>query len=146
MADTAPQSAASHARWRPSYHFITGPILLANVINAAVQLRHGIRWDTVFPVLLAVALVLLYFHARLMALSVQDRVIRLEERLRLRELLPAALQPRIAEFTVPQLVGLRFASDAELPALAERVLAEGITTKKEIVAMIRTWRPDHQRA
>jgi hypothetical protein len=88
----------------------------------------------------------MFFFARLFALAVQDRVIRLEERLRLERLLPPDLQPRIQDFATAQLVALRFASDAELPALARKVLAENITDRKVIKRMIQNWRPDYQRA
>jgi hypothetical protein len=77
---------------------------------------------------------------------VQDRVIRLEEQLRMQRLLPDGLKSRIGEFTTPQLVALRFASDAELPALARRVLDEKLTRKRDIKALIQTWRPDELRA
>jgi hypothetical protein len=91
-------------------------------------------------------LLLLLFLARLMALSVQDRVIRLEEQMRMRELLPADLTPRINEFTVKQLVGLRFASDAELPELARQVLDGKLVEQKAIKQAVKNWRADHQRA
>jgi len=77
---------------------------------------------------------------------VQDRVIRLEERLRCERLLPADLKPRIAEFTVSQLVALRFASDAELPALARKVLDEKISERKPIKQLVKNWRADYLRA
>jgi len=91
-------------------------------------------------------LVLLFFVARVMALTVQDRVIRLEERLRMRALFPADLQARIDEFGVKQLVALRFASDQELPALARKVLDEKIADQKAIKKMVTSWRADDQRA
>ena len=81
-----------------------------------------------------------------MVLKVQDRVIRLEERLRYERVLPADLKPRIGEFTVSQLVSLRFASDAELPALARKVLEEKMNERKAIKRMVKTWRPDYSRA
>jgi len=83
--------------------------------------------------------------ARAFALGVQDRVIRLEERLRLEGALTGDLRARIGDFTTEQLIGLRFASDAELEELAGRVLAEGISDRKAVKAMVKAWRPDHQR-
>ena len=102
------------------------PLLLVyfiGTIYAAVTTRSLLAH---LDMMLAVALILLALSARMMAVTVQDRVIRLEERLRMRALLPADLQPRIEEFTVPQLVALRFASDEELPALAREVLDKHI--------------------
>ncbi len=92
------------------------------------------------------ALILLALSVRMMAMTVQDRVIRLEERLRMRALLPADLQPRIDEFAVAQLVSLRFASDEELPALAREVLEKRIEDRKAIKQMVKRWRADHLRA
>jgi hypothetical protein len=97
-------------------------------------------------VLVAVALVRLALYARGFALRVQDRVIRLEMRLRLHELLPADLRPRIAEFSMPQLIAMRFAGDEELPALAAAVLNDRITDTTRIKKMITTWRADDLRA
>ena len=96
--------------------------------------------------LLAIAFILLAFYSRIFALTVQDRVIRLEMRLRMQQLLPAELRPRIPEFGVNQLVALRFASDAELPALAKKVLDEKLNDRKAIKQMIRDWQPDMLRA
>jgi hypothetical protein len=95
-------------------------------------------------ILLAVALLILVFKTRLYALKVQDRVIRLEERLRLRQLLQEPLRSRIPELTEGQLIGLRFASDAELPALVERALKEKLS-RSDIKKSIKTWRPDNWR-
>ena len=97
-------------------------------------------------VLLALALIAGFLSARRFALAVQDRVIRLEERLRYQRLLPADLQPRIEEFTVAQLVSLRFASDAELPALARKVLDEKMQERKAIKQLVKNWKPDYLRA
>jgi hypothetical protein len=93
-----------------------------------------------------VALLLLALYARTFALTVQDRVIRLEMQLRLQNLLPADLHPRIPEFTTSQLVALRFASDSELPDLARKVLAEKLSERKAIKQLIRDWQPDNLRA
>jgi hypothetical protein len=97
-------------------------------------------------VIVAAALLLGFLSARTFALTVQDRVVRLEERLRLAALLPVDLQPRVGEFTLEQLVALRFASDAELPALARKVLDDQINDRKAIKQMVKTWRPDYLRA
>jgi hypothetical protein len=99
-----------------------------------------------FSVLFAAALFLAALYGRLFALAVQDRLIRLEEQLRFARLLPADLQPRIGEFTAGQMVALRFASDAELPALARKVLDEKLTERKAIKQQIKNWRGDYFRA
>jgi hypothetical protein len=97
-------------------------------------------------VLMALALFMLAFFARVFALTVQDRVIRLEMRLRLAEVLPVDLRPRIPEFTVAQLVSLRFASDSELPALARKVLDEKLDNRKAIKQLVKDWQGDYLRA
>ena len=89
---------------------------------------------------------LLALYARMFALAVQDRVIRLEMQLRMQGVLPANLRARIPEFTLNQLVALRFASDAELPALAGKVLGENLNDRKTIKRMIQNWRADDLRA
>ncbi len=95
---------------------------------------------------MAVALVLVALYSRMFALTVQDRVIRLEMTLRLEKLLPADLKPRIGELTVNQFASLRFASDAELPALARKVLDEKLDDRKAIKQLIKEWRADELRA
>jgi hypothetical protein len=141
-----PQSFKSHARIVPLFHGFAFPIVAINMFWGFYRAYTRPSWDTAIAALLGMALVALFFFARIFALTVQDRVIRLEMRLRLRELLPADLQPRIAEFTRGQLVAMRFASDAELPALARRVLDDGLTDKKAIKQLIRDWQADHLRA
>ncbi len=106
----------------------------------------GFSLDAFISVLTAAALLMLMFYARTFALKVQDRVIRLEERMRLEKLLPDDLKPRIGEFTSGQLVAMRFACDAEIPGLARRVLVENIKGGKAIKQMVQTWRPDYLRA
>jgi hypothetical protein len=100
----------------------------------------------VISVVVAAALFVGIGTVRGMVLKVQDRVIRLEERLRFERVLPADLHPRIGEFTIDQLVALRFASNAELPELARKVLDEKLNDRKAIKQMIKTWRPDYARA
>jgi len=97
-------------------------------------------------VVVAAALLVGFITVRVMALRVQDRVIRLEERLRCERVLPADLRPRVGEFTVNQLISLRFASDAELPALARKVLDEKMSERKPIKQLIKNWRADYLRA
>jgi hypothetical protein len=140
------QSFQNHTRLVPTFHFVVFGIFAVNLIY---QVYSAIRYPSfaaLMTALMAVAFVLLFFHARLFALAVQDRVIRLEERLRMERLLPAELKPRIGEFTVSQLVALRFASDAELPELARKVLDEKIAERKAIKGLVKTWRPDFLRA
>ena len=95
--------------------------------------------------LFCVGAMIIAFYARVFPLGVQDRVIRLEERLRMERLLPHELRDRIPDFTTEQLVGLRFTSDEELTDLARRVLYEDISDRKEIKGAVRNWRADHQR-
>jgi hypothetical protein len=106
----------------------------------------GFSLDGFISVVVALALALGFLSTRRMALSVQDRVIRLEERLRYERLLPADLKPRIGDFTVSQYASLRFASDAELPALARKVLDEKLNERKTIKQLIKSWKPDYLRA
>lgn len=146
MAQEKVQSFENHARFMPLFHFFVLPVLLINFILSLVQLRNGITFASLWGVVLAVALALLALCARLFALSVQDRVIRLEMRLRLAGLLPSDLQPRIGEFTVGQLVSLRFAGDDELPALARQVLQEKLDDRKAIKRRVKNWQGDFLRA
>jgi hypothetical protein len=146
MADKVPQQFENHARILPAYHYVAFPLFALNFFYTLYQVVTAFSWGNLVAFALAVALVLLFFVARVMALTVQDRVIRLEERLRMRALLPADLQPRIEEFTVRQLVALRFAGDQELPALARKVLDEKIADQKAIKKLVSSWRADHLRA
>jgi hypothetical protein len=146
MSQEKMQNFANHARFVPAFHFFIAPVLLINFIWSLVQLRNGFGFASVMSVLVAAALVALAFAARLFALAVQDRVIRLEMRLRLVRLLPADLQPRITEFSVGQLVSLRFAGDEELPALARQVLEEKLDDRKTIKRRIKNWQGDFLRA
>jgi len=139
------QSFANHARMVPLYHYVTSPLILLVLIWSVVRLVQVPSTDRLFLFLMALGLMLAAYWARAFALGVQDRVIRLEERLRLEGALTGDLRARIGDFTTEQLIGLRFASDAELEELAGRVLAEGISDRKAVKAMVKAWRPDHQR-
>jgi Family of unknown function (DUF6526) len=144
MANTTPQSYANHTRRDPPFHFFLVPLCIAAVILSVNLLVRHQRMASILWVLLAIGLFMTAFKARIYALKVQDRLIRLEERLRLAMLLPEAGRARIGELTESQLVALRFASDAELPALAMRALNEGLTSK-QIKTSIQSWRPDYFR-
>jgi hypothetical protein len=143
----AEQNFGNHTKVFPPFHFFVLPVLF---INLGVQIYwlkvFWFSYTGVLGVLMALALILGFLSARLFALSVQDRVIRLEERLRYQRLLPADLQPRIGDFTVAQLVSLRFASDTELPALARKVLDEKMQERKAIKQLVKNWKPDYLRA
>jgi hypothetical protein len=151
MAEEKNQSLAHHTRWDPAFHFFIAPVF---VLGLAMSLMHFFahinegdfrdHFHSFLIVLLAAALLTLVFKTRLYALKVQDRVIRLEERLRLTQLLQEPLRSRIPELTVDQLCGLRFASDAELPKLAERTLNEKLS-RADIKKAIQNWRPDYWR-
>ena len=136
---------ANHLRFVPPYHYVAGPIFLINLGWTAYGLFSEFSFESVLKLLVALALVILFLFARLFALKAQDRVIRLEMRLRMRELLPGDLQERINDFTPTQMVGLRFASDAELPELARKVLEDNITTATPIKRLVTDWQDDHHR-
>jgi len=141
------QNLGNHGKYVPVFHFFAIPVFVTNFVWSLVRLWHlGLSFAGIFGVILAAALVILVFEARLFALAVQDRVIRLEERLRYGQVLPADLQARTGELTTNQIVSLRFASDAELPALMRKVLDEKLVQRKAIKQLIKTWRPDYQRA
>jgi hypothetical protein len=138
------QDFTHHTRWDVLYHFIASPIALFNVI---IQARHAYYAPTryaLWNVVLSIGFFAIVWSARIMALTVQDRVIRLEMRLKLRELgVPDA---DIRRITVRQFVGLRFASDAELPGLVQRVVKGELVEQKDIKAAIKDWQADWQRA
>jgi hypothetical protein len=141
----APQTFENHAKMVPLYHFVTFGLLVVNLGWASTLLFRNFSTGTVVGFLLALALIFVFFFARVFALGVQDRVIRLEERLRMERLFADDLKARIQDFTTEQLIALRFASDEELPALARRVLDEGIADRKTIKQAVKNWRADHQR-
>jgi hypothetical protein len=146
MAEQISQNYANHVRRLPPL-YATGALVLAiNVLWAIYVAVRNLSIGTVLHVVVAASLVVLFVFSRTFALSVQDRVIRLEERMRLERLLPAELRPRIGEFSVQQLVGLRFAGDTELPALAREVLDGKLKELDEIKRAVKDWRADWQRA
>ena len=146
MAQTTPQTFENHTRIVRAYHMGAFPLLVINLLWSAYRVIGSFSADAVVALLLAIALLLIFYHSRIFALRVQDRVIRLEMRLQMEKLLPPDLRARIPDFTVGQLVALRFASDEELPDLARKVLAENLTDRKTIKRMIKKWNPDYLRA
>jgi Family of unknown function (DUF6526) len=146
MAEEKEQNLKNHAKLVPIFHMFVLPVFLINIIWSLVRLRYGLTFGAILSVLMAVAFMVLALCARTFALKVQDRVIRLEMELRLARVLPAELHPRIGEFTVAQLIALRFASDAELAALAQQVLQEKLTDRQEIKRRVKNWRADYLRA
>ncbi len=146
MAAQVPQTYQNHTRIVPAYHYVAFPLFGVNFFWALYQVVVHFSWSNLVEFILAVALILLFFMARVMAITVQDRVIRMEMRLRMKELLPADLQARINEFSVRQLVALRFAGDDELPAIARTVLEQGLDDQKVIKRMVKNWQADYQRA
>jgi Family of unknown function (DUF6526) len=144
MANAATQSFANHTRLDPPFHFFLLPLGLVAVVLSVIRIIHYPNIASTLGVILAVGFVMIAFKARGYALKAQDRVIRLEERLRLAMLMPEAGRPRIGELTESQLIALRFASDAELPGLAMRALNEGLTSK-QIKSSIQSWRGDYFR-
>src|ERR1700682_669349 len=141
------QNFANHAKYVPAFHFFVLPALSLNVGWSIYRWKTSL-WsvDGAILVLTSVALLVGFLFARLFALTVQDRVIRLEERQRCERLLPLELRARIVEFAPGQLVSLRFASDAELPALARKVLDEKLEDRRAIKQLVKSWRPDYLRA
>jgi len=140
------QSYANHTRWLAPYHFVVSPLL---IINFGMAIRSAVREPSVataWGVLLAFAILLGIGLGRVQALTVQDRLIRLEETLRLQRLLPSEEHGEIGKLSRREFVALRFASDAELPALFRRVRKGEFTDTKAIKQAITAWRPDELRA
>ena len=147
MANEKPQNIQNHTRLVPLFHMFVLPVLMINAVSMIVRLvRVGLSFRTVLDLLMGFALLLAALYGRTFAMTVQDRVIRLEMRLRLAEVLSADLRARIPEFSVAQLISMRFASDAELPALARKVLDEKMDDRKAIKRLVKDWQGDYLRA
>ena len=141
------QNLKNHSRFVPLYHFFVLPVLVGNFGTQVYRwIRSEFGWGHFFGVLVAAALFLSAVYGRLFALRVQDRLIRLEEKLRCERVLKEELRWRVDELTPNQFVALRFASDEELPALIQKVLYEKLTERKAIKQLIKNWRPDYLRA
>jgi cellulose synthase/poly-beta-1,6-N-acetylglucosamine synthase-like glycosyltransferase len=144
MSEKKPQTFANHTRFDPLFHFVVAPIFLLTAIGGLIHLIWRPSFHSASFFVIAVAAVIALTKTRLYALKVQDRVIRLEERLRLSALCSEAFRPRLLQLSEDQLLALRFASDAEVCGLAERALSEKLS-RKEIKKAIREWRPDYWR-
>jgi hypothetical protein len=144
MAERSPQTLANHVRLDPPYHYFVLPILAITwIVSVVFAVRHP-GFLHVWIVIFNTALIVAVIRSRQYALKVQDRVIRLEERLRLATLLPESLRPQIAKLSEGQFIALRFASDAEIPALVERTLSANLAPG-DIKKTIKNWRPDYWR-
>ena len=146
MSDTI-QSYSHHTRWDPLFHFFVLPIFFLTAVTAVVMhvfvhRRHPL--DAILVTLFAIAMLIALFKIRLYSLKVQDRVIRLEERLRLATLLPESARSRIPELTERQLIALRFASDGELASLAQKAINEKLSPD-DIKKSVKNWRADNWR-
>lgn len=147
MPEHKPQSFRNHASFDPWFHGVGGAFLLLNVVILIVFLVLHLRTEPLLSIWMIGAYVIFtiaLFKSRLYSLKTQDRIIRLEERLRLDGLLPDPLRKRIPELTGDQLIGLRFASDEELPSLVEMTLEKKLD-RKQIKERIQNWRPDNFR-
>jgi hypothetical protein len=138
------QSAASHAMWDPMFHFVLLPIALINLLAALYHMIRGFSMVSVWAFVMAFGFAAMAQCLRAFAVKLQDRIIRLEERIRLSQVLQEPLRSRIGDITTNQLIGLRFASDGELPGLVKRALDEKLS-RKDIKQAIKEWRPDYER-
>lgn len=146
MSEPRTQGYANHRRYFALYHYLAMPILLANLVVTTVHaVRFPSRW-TIWIVVVSFGLVAGLVASRASTLVVQSRLIALEMRLRLAATLPPEMRGRISELRLKQLVGLRFAGDAELPLLMQRCLDGELTTADAVKREIRDWRPDFLRA
>jgi hypothetical protein len=144
MAGQTAQTYANHTRWDPAYHFFVVPVAGINVVVTIWNLIKSPSLAAGWFVILAIAAVVAMLKLRVYPLKAQDRIIRLEERLRLGQLLAGPLRSRIGDLTEGQLVGLRFASDGDVPALVEKALGSGMS-QKEIKQAVASWRADYFR-
>jgi hypothetical protein len=138
------QSFSNHTKYDPAFHFFLVPVLAINVLLVAIQLFRSPRPLGFWLLVISVALLVMAGRMRSYATHLQDRIVRLEERLRLASVLQDPLRSRIAELSASQLIGLRFASDAELPTLVQRALDEKLS-RSDIKKAVTDWRPDYSR-
>lgn len=146
MTSYPAQTYSNHRRVYPLFHFFAFPIVAINVLVVFGQLVHQPSLAGVWPLVFAIGVAAGFLACRASILTVQDRLIGLEMRLRLAAVLPPTLSVRIPELRLRHLVGLRFAGDTELPVLVERCLNGELKTADEVKRQIREWRADFVRA
>lgn len=139
-----PQNFANHARFDPLYHVFIVLVYLANVAVAVYEVVRHHDLGTWWYLFVSLAVIVPILKLRLYPLKVQDRVIRLEERLRLEALAPPEWHAQIYRLTEAQLIALRFAADDEVVELAKQALEHNLT-QKQIKERIRNWRADQWR-
>lgn len=144
MSQLKEQNLKNHARLDPLYHYFLYFVLVGNLAVCIVHAYHEPRLFNYWLIFFALSLFVVVFRLRAYPLRVQDRIIRLEEHLRLSALLPQPLRARLPELTESQLIALRFASDEEIPALVQKTLNENLSNK-DIKKQIQNWRPDYFR-
>lgn len=137
-----PQTFANHTRWHPPFHYFIVPVMLINFIWSIVRFVMAPGWNLGRWAVVSFALLMLTFFVRMNPLKAQDRIIRLEEKLRYQHLLSPALLEQASALTVGQIVALRFAGDDELEELMGAVLAGKLTKPAEIKQAIKHWRAD----
>ena len=140
-----PQSASSHAKMVPMYHYVSFGLLAVPAIFFMYRLATDFSLDRLMLLAFVVGTILAALYARLFPLGVQDRVIRTEERLRMARVLPADMHGDIEGISTDLLIGMRFASDGELEALTRRVVAGELKDRKSVKEAVTQWRADHQR-
>jgi hypothetical protein len=144
MADQT-QELGTHRRWVPAWHFFTVPVLVGNVVVVVVRFVRDPTINNGWGFLVALALLIGIVLSRTFPLRTQDRIIRLEERVRFQRVLPPDLRGRIDDLTTDQLIGLRFAPDDEVLELTRRALGGDLKSRTDIKGAIKSWRADHMR-
>jgi hypothetical protein len=144
MNETAPQSFKNHSRFDPQYHLVLSTVLIVNLVIAICFLAQHYSIYSAWLVILSIAVFIPVFKIRVYPLRVQDRVIRLEERIRLQALAPTEWHTQIYRLTEDQMIGLRFAADDEVVELAKQALEHNLN-RKQIKERIKNWRADNWR-
>ncbi|MDM7924248.1 MAG: DUF6526 family protein [Pyrinomonadaceae bacterium] len=139
------QNYSNHVRWFPLFHFVVSPLLFVLLIWNAVRLYQVPSWDAAMNLVFVFTVILVALAARMQALKAQDRVIRLEERLRYAALLSPELAAKASELPLSRVIALRFASDSELESLIAKVINKELATPKDIKLAIKDWRGDFVR-